>query len=251
VDPLALAALGTFAVAWGLYSVFVRDAEKYGRPTSAERTTGRELAKHGFSNPFDKLYCSGSVMVQIRPKKSTVIVPTLHAPYGSLPPEADVGFAPDALLVHFETGAAFVEPALERAKALAQQYREAGHWSTAARAYRLSFRFASGLRHITGDHEGMEISIRQDGHRAYVLVDLAGQLSKRPWARAGKGDCGNPVLDMLIDSHGIPESEVERVLDLVHGRGGVIENGVLRVTWDGDMERCLETVISIGKALQS
>ncbi len=123
-------------------------------------------------------------------------------------------------------------------------------WSNVATCYGLSFRFAETIRTIDGDHEGLEFSIRQKGHRASVRVDLPGARAATVWARPGKGDSGNPVLDMLIDSQGIPESVVEQVLDLVHGRGGVIEKGSIRVLWDGDLKVCLQTLVRIGKALE-
>jgi len=139
-------------------------------------------------------------------------------------------------------------------------------WSNVATCYGLSFRFAETIRTIDGDHEGLEFSIRQEGARAHhrppvwvqvqseriarVRMDLPGAKAERVWARAGKGDSGNPVLDMLIDSQGIPESVVEQVIDLVHGRGGVIEKGSIRVLWDGDLKVCLQTLVRIGKALE-
>ena len=127
-----------------------------------------------------------------------------------------------------------------------RQVEEAGAWHVAARHHGLRFRFASGLRHIQGKVDGIEVSVRQNGQVADVQVSVPQQVFVRP----GKGDSGNPVLDLLVDSQGIPDAVVEPVLEVVHGRGGVIDRGVLRVSWTGDIKGCLDSVLAIARGLR-
>ena len=97
-----------------------------------------------------------------------------------------------------------------------------------------------------GRVDGVEVSVRQNGHVADVQVSMPQQVFVRP----GQGNSGNPVLDLLVDSQGIPDALVEPVLEVVHGRGGVIDCGALRVTWTGDIKGCLDTVLAIARGLR-
>ena len=62
---------------------------------------------------------------------------------------------------------------------------------------------------------------------------------ERDWtARPGKGASGNIVLDHLLDTKNIPESAAPPVLELVHGAGGLIDEGQVTLT-TGNAERGL------------
>ena len=219
-------------------------------PSPEELDAARALKALGFEQAVGDVFVSAydpHIQVFLGPRRSTALIRTSSAPFGEFPKEEDAEFSPDGILVHFQTGFEQVEPALLRAKALLQETEEAGRWRVAAEGRGLRFRMVAGLRQIDGiTRDGVEVSVRQHGSAADVSVDIPAG----PWARQGRGSSGNPVLDLLIDSHGIPDSACEGVLDVVHGRRGRLEEGRLLVRWTGDMEACLDTVLSIARALR-
>lgn len=237
--------IGSAIVAWRLDRAFYQRS-----PSQDEIEAARALKRLGFEQAVGDVFVSAKdrhIQVILGPKRSTALVRTSHAPFGRFPEKEDAEFSPDGILVHFQTGIEHVEEALVRAEELLLEAEEAGRWRVAAETHGLRFRMAAGLRQIHGStRDGVEISVRQKGSAAEVWADIP----HGPWARPGRGSCGNPVLDMLIDSHGIPDSECERVLEVVHGHGGLLDQGRLQVSWSGDMDHCLDTVLTIARALR-
>jgi hypothetical protein len=208
----------------------------------------RELTRLGFEQTFGGLFAHrDGRQVVVSHKEATVVLAARRAPFGEFPVEANARFSDDGILVHFRPFWQQVQPALERADRLLLEIEEAGAWKDAAAAYGLRFRMHSGLRQISGETgDGIDVSIRQEGSEADVRVAVPAGV----WAREGKGSAGNVVLDMLIDSQGIPQGIAEQVLDVVHGRQGRIESGALLVRWQGEMDACLDTVIAIARGLR-
>jgi len=240
VALVGLPMVGLFVlVAWG--AVGTRTL------SSATPAMSRALKKHGFSEHYGEfVHGSDGRRVVVDRARATVFIPMRQAPFGAFPEEPDAEFTDDGVLVHFPPSPEQVSPSLARAERLQRQVEEAGAWHVAARHHGLRFRFASGLRHIQGKVDGIEVSVRQNGQVADVQVSVPQQVFVRP----GKGDSGNPVLDLLVDSQGIPDAVVEPVLEVVHGRGGVIDRGVLRVSWTGDIKGCLDSVLAIARGLR-
>lgn len=207
----------------------------------------RELTRLGFEQTFGGLFAHpDGRQVVVTKDQATVVLAASRAPFGEFPVEANARFSDDGILVHFRPFWQQVQPALERAERLLLEIEEAGAWKDAAAAHGLRFRIHSGLRQINGEtRDGVEVSVRQDGSAAEVRV----QMPPEVWARGGRGSAGNVVLDLLIDSQGIPDHVAEHVLEVVHGRGGRIESGALHVRWSGDMEGCLNTVLGIARGL--
>jgi hypothetical protein len=74
---------------------------------------------------------------------------------------------------------------------------------------------------LVGELNGRPVTATASG----PLLTLAVDLDVHMRASAGSGSCGNPVLDALIDSSGVPEGDEGRILGFVHGEGGRIEGG--------------------------
>lgn len=230
----------------GLFVLIARGALGTRTLSSATPAMSRALNKHGFSEYFGEFVHGSGRRVVVGRARATVFIPMRQAPFGAFPEEEDAEFTDDGILVHFPPLPEQVSPSLDRAERLRQQVEEAGAWHAAARHHGLRFRFASGLRHIQGKVDGIDVSVRQNGPVADVQVSVPQQVFVRP----GKGDSGNPVLDLLVDSQGIPDAVVEPVLEVVHGRGGIIDRGALRVNWTGDIKGCLDTVLAIARGLR-
>jgi hypothetical protein len=84
------------------------------------------------------------------------------------------------------------------------------------------------LEGLIGDRV-VEISL-EDG-----AVCVSVQVSPSLYAERGTGQSGDPVLDMLVDSHGIPGPARELVLGLVHGHHAEISGGWLQLRHQGSL----------------
>lgn len=85
-----------------------------------------------------------------------------------------------------------------------------------------------------GEVGGCRVVVEPHDTAVRFVMDLG-----RTWtARPGKGTSGNIVLDHLLDTSEVPESSAPAVLDLVHGAGGLIEDGLVTLT-TGETKRGL------------
>lgn len=115
---------------------------------------------------------------------------------------------------------------------LAHAARGTGLWGELALREELqAARLESGHPFLQGCVSDSAVSIVRGPEGLSVVASVPDGVSARP----GQGDTGNPVLDLLLDTQGLPAAAHEAVLLLVHGQGGTLEQGQLRVLHPGPL----------------
>lgn len=124
-----------------------------------------------------------------------------------------------------------MEP-LDRAMDLAHDARGTGLWGELRQSYGMTLgRLESGHPFLQGSVHGQGVSITQSA----AGLSLVASVPKGLRAVLGAGDTGNPVLDMLLDTQGIPPGADEAVLALVHGHGAQLQDGELSLLYPGPL----------------
>lgn len=84
---------------------------------------------------------------------------------------------------------------------------------------------------LQGSVYGRAVSLSQSG----AGVSLVAAVPLGLEAALGSGNTGNPVLDMLLETKGVPPGAEEAVLALVHGQGARLKHGELSLTFAGPL----------------
>ena len=115
---------------------------------------------------------------------------------------------------------------------LADACRSAGLWGRLAEQHALRLLWAEDYPRLKGMLLGRSLELTQTS--AGVLLSV--QVNPELFAERGRGDCGDPVLDLLIDSRRVPLAAREAVLALVHGKGAEIGGGRLTLLYPGSLQ---------------
>lgn len=115
---------------------------------------------------------------------------------------------------------------------LADACRAAGLWGSLADQHALRLFWEQDYPRLKGKLSGRAVALTQTS----AGVQLRVQVNSELFAERGSGDCGDPVLDLLIDSRGVPLGAREAVLALVHGKGAEISDGRLTLLYPGSLQ---------------
>ncbi len=131
---------------------------------------------------------------------------------------------------------------------LAHAYAGTGSWGALAAQHDLVWgRGAEGYPELKGPVAGRACLLRQEGPSGLYL-ELA--LPPGLYARPGTGVSGDPMMDLLVESSGIPVGAREAVLALVHGRGAHIEGGRLQLSHPGSLGALWPELWALVEALE-
>lgn len=131
---------------------------------------------------------------------------------------------------------------------LAHAYGGTGSWGALAAQHDLVWgRGAEGYPELKGPVAGRACLLRQQGPSG-IYLELA--LPPELFAQPGTGVSGDPMMDLLVESSGIPEGAREAVLALVHGRGARIGEGQLRLSHPGRLGELWPEVWALVEALE-
>lgn len=84
---------------------------------------------------------------------------------------------------------------------------------------------------LQGSVHGRAVSLSQSAEGLSLVASMPQGLE----AVLGSGSTGNPVLDMLLDTTGVPPGAEEAVLALVHGHGARLQDGELSLLHAGPL----------------
>jgi hypothetical protein len=112
-----------------------------------------------------------------------------------------------------------------------------GEWAQVAMAHNLQLtQTPAGLPRLEGRIHGRSLQIEATGEGLWVRTQTDPSLRAIP----GRGDSGNPVLDLCMDTHGVPEALITPLLELLHQQGGRCSEGALETSWTGGVEELFE-----------
>lgn len=108
-----------------------------------------------------------------------------------------------------------------------------GIWAETAQRYSLDLaQNPAGLPMLTGTLHTRNIRVEAADKGLWVHAEVDPTLRAVP----GRGRSGNPVLDLCMDTHGIPETLATTLLGLLHEQDGTCQGGTLETSWRGDLE---------------
>ena len=117
-----------------------------------------------------------------------------------------------------------------------------GEWAHVAAEHKLKLTQTSkGLPRLEGSIHGRTLQIEATGEGLWVRAQTDPTLRAIP----GKGNSGNPVLDLCMDTHGVPEVLTTPMLELLHQQGGRCVDGVLESTWTGGQRALFERLLPV------
>ncbi|MFT5585866.1 MAG: hypothetical protein ACI9VR_003461 [Cognaticolwellia sp.] len=115
---------------------------------------------------------------------------------------------------------------------MAHAVHGSGLWGELELAYGLTKgRLQTGHPFIQGSVHGRAVCITQTADGLSLVASVPAGLR----AVLGAGETGNPVLDMLLETQGVPPGAEEAVLSLVHGLGAQLQDGELGVLHAGPL----------------
>lgn len=156
---------------------------------------------------------------------------------------------------HFEDGYALMWvdrdaplAALSWVVDVAHAHAQSGGWAAVAEQHDLvGGTRADGQPGLSGHVMGRALSLGQlDASGIHLTLAVPQGLYPRP----GTGGIGDPVMDLLVESSGVPAEAREAVLALVHGRGACIEQGELRLCHLGPLAEIWPEVLGLLEALE-
>lgn len=116
---------------------------------------------------------------------------------------------------------------------LAHAAQRSGPWGRLITEHGLQAqRSETGETTLRGRVHGRSLTLTQSPDRG---LQLQAELPQTLRVVLGKGQTGNPVMDMLVDAQGLPAGSDEAVLSLVHGHGARMEAGALQVSHRGPL----------------
>lgn len=117
-----------------------------------------------------------------------------------------------------------------------------GVWAELATAHKLELsQTPAGLPRIAGSVHGRSLQIEATGEDLWVHAQAAPTLRALP----GTGQSGNPVLDLCMDTQGVPEDLVTPLLELLHRQGGRCLDGALETHWEGGLAELFEQLLPV------
>ncbi len=116
---------------------------------------------------------------------------------------------------------------------LAHAAQRSGPWAALITDHELQAqRSETGETTLQGTVHGRSICLTQSPARG---LQLQAEIPQTLRVVLGRGQTGNPVMDMLVDAQGLPPGSDEAVLSLVHGHGARMDGGALQVTHRGPL----------------
>lgn len=111
-----------------------------------------------------------------------------------------------------------------------------GPWAEVAREHGLVLTQSPvGMPRLQGTLHDRSLQVEATGEGLWVHAEVDPSL----YAAPGRGRSGNPVLDLCMDTRGVPDTLVEALLQLLHQQGGSCVDGALKTHWDGSLGELL------------
>ena len=111
-----------------------------------------------------------------------------------------------------------------------------GPWARVAKEHGLVLtQSPAGLPRLQSELQNSSLQVEATGQGLWVQARVDPSLHALP----GKGSSGNPVLDLCMDTQGVPPDLVTPILSLLHEQGGRCQNGALETTWPGGLGELL------------